>query len=810
MDKVIGVVNKIVYFNESNGYGIIKLKMDYKNPNLSHYRTILFSNILSVLCTFDRRPFEDEEYEFEGELETSSYGYQLKANTFRRVNENSKEGIVTYLSSELFPGIGKKAAEKVFDALGDEALKLIVDDRNILDKVEISSKQKDVIYENLVINYTKEKQLVELLNFGIGMSISVRIINILGDKSAKIIRENPYQLIDLVEGIAFIRADEIAKKLGFKKDDPKRLIALIHFIIKNLVYATGNSYTEKDELFEKVTSYANTTDELINRENFNKFLDDLKQSKKIIIEDEKYIFDYNIYYDEINVSKSISQILNNTKLDYNKKKIPNVIQEVMDVNNIQYSPKQIEAIENALKEPISIVTGGPGTGKSTVIKGIIEAYASMFNKKDLIKNEIFLLAPTGRASKRLKEVTNHYNASTIHKFLGYQGNGRFNALQEGEIKAKLIIIDEFSMVDINLASIFFKCISPLTKIVIVGDVDQLPAVGCGDVLRDLIESKEITTTKLDKIHRQASDSTIISLAHEINEGNLPYTVIEKQHDRNFIACNDEKMVEFITTVVKQGIDSGMDLIKDIQVLVPMYKGIVGIDSINYNLQEAFNKTDNEVLYNGKRFRENDKVIQLVNRQEKQVMNGDIGYIRAINRDNDTFKSLDVQFDFGSVHYEKDELEDLSLAYAISIHKSQGSEFALVVVPFSFKYWIMTKRKLIYTAITRAKKYLIMLGNIEALRRGITQIEDKRKTKLQDRIHTMIENVNTIFDSNSAFDEIKEETTENVSIEDFMDDTNIKQADTLIDLSMEEFSSNKAQDIFEMENISPYDFLDDEE
>lgn len=809
MDKIIGVVNKIVYFNESNGYGIIKLKIDYKNPSLAHYRTILFSNILSVLCTFDRRPFEDEEYEFEGELETSSYGYQLKASTFRRVNENSKEGIVTYLSSELFPGIGKKAAEKVFDALGDEALKLIVDDRNVLDKVDISSKQKDVIYENLVINYTKEKQLVELLNFGIGMSISVRIINILGDKSAKIIRENPYQLIDLVEGIAFIRADEIAKKLGFKKDDPKRLIALIHFIIKNLVYATGNSYTEKDELFEKVTEYANTTDELITRENFSKYLDALKENKKIIIEDEKYIFDYNIYYDEINVSKSITQILNNTKLDYSKKKIPNAIQEVMDANNIQYSPKQIEAIENALLEPISIVTGGPGTGKSTVIRGIIEAYASMFNKKDLIKNEIFLLAPTGRASKRLKEVTNHYNASTIHKFLGYQGNGRFNALQEGEIKAKLIIIDEFSMVDINLAAIFFKCISPLTKIVIVGDVDQLPAVGYGDVLRDLIESKEITTTRLDKIHRQASDSTIISLAHEINEGNLPYTVIEKQHDRNFIACNDEKMIEFITTVVKQGIDSGMDLIKDIQVLVPMYKGIVGIDSINYNLQEAFNKTDNEVNYNGKRFRENDKVIQLVNRQEKQVMNGDIGYIRAINRENDTFKSLDVQFDFGSVHYEKDELEDLSLAYAISIHKSQGSEFALVVVPFSFKYWIMTKRKLIYTAITRAKKYLIMLGNIEALRRGITQIEEKRKTKLQDRIHAMIENVNTIFDSNSAFNEIKEENNQEVSIEDFMSIDEIKQ-DDIEDITVEEFSSDKSQDIFEMENISPYDFLDDEE
>lgn len=804
MDKIIGVVNKIVYYNESNGYGIVKIKMDYKNPELAKYRTTLFSNILSVLCTFDRRPFEDEEYEFIGDIETSSYGYQLKANSFRRINENSKEGIVTYLSSELFPGIGKKAAEKVFEALGDDALKKIVDNRNVLDAVDITLKQKDSLYENLIIHYTKEKQLVELLNFGIGMSMSVRIINVLGDKAVKTIQENPYHLIDLVEGIAFLRADEIAKKMGFKNDDPKRLIALIHYVIKTLIYSTGNSYIEKNELFEKVTAFANVVDDVINQENFEKYLQTLKETKKIIIEDNSNVFDYSVYYDEISVAQNISKILKNDKTDYNKNKVKSAINNVMENNNITYSPKQIEAIEKALMEPITIVTGGPGTGKSTVIKGIIEAFSSLYNKKDLVKNEIFLLAPTGRASKRLKEVTNHNNASTIHKFLGYQGNGFFAALNDGEIKAKLIIIDEFSMVDINLASILFKCISPLTKIVIVGDVDQLPAVGCGDILRDLIESKEITTTKLDKIHRQAADSSIISLAHEINEGNLPYSVLEKQHDRNFISCNDELMIEFIIKVVKQGIDSGMDLIRDIQVLVPMYKGIVGIDSINYKLQDAFNDNENEIIYNGKRYRENDKVIQLVNRQEKQVMNGDIGYIRAINKNENTIKSIDVQFDFGSVRYEKDELDDLNLAYAISIHKSQGSEFSLVVVPFSFKYWIMLKRKLIYTAITRAKKFLIMLGNVEALRKGIIQIEEKRKTRLQSRLHEMINNDNIIFDENSAFNEIREEHKEELTISDFMD---LPMNEDIENISTEDFDDAQLD---ELENITPYDFMDDVE
>ena len=673
-----------------------------------------------------------------------------------------------------------------------------------MDNIDITSKQKDAIYENLIIHYTKEKQLVELLNFGIGMSMSVRIINVLGDKSSKTIRENPYQLIDLVDGIAFLRADDIAKKLGFKNDDPKRLVALIHYVVKTLIYSTGNSYIEKSELFDKVVSFANVVDDVINQENFEKYLQTLKENKKIIIEDNINVFDYNVYYDEISVSKNIIRILKNDNTDYSKNKIKKVLDEVMENNNITYSPKQIEAIEKALLEPITIVTGGPGTGKSTVIKGIIEAFSSLYNKKDLIKNEIFLLAPTGRASKRLKEVTNHFNASTIHKFLGYQGNGFFAALNEGEIKAKLIIIDEFSMVDINLASILFKCISPLTKVVIVGDVDQLPAVGCGDVLRDLIESKEITTTKLDKIHRQASDSSIISLAHEVNEGNLPYSVIEKQHDRNFIACNDELMIDFITKVVKQGIDSGMDLVKDIQVLVPMYKGFVGIDSINYKLQDEFNPSDNEIVYNGRRFRENDKVIQLVNRQEKQVMNGDIGFIRSINKENNTIKTIDVQFDFGSVRYEKDDLDDLNLAYAISIHKSQGSEFGLVVVPFSFKYWIMLKRKLIYTAITRAKKYLIMLGNVEALRKGIVQIEEKRKTKLQERLHEMINNDNKIFDEASAFSEIKEEKQENISISDFLDKPII---DDIEDINIDDFVDSNDS---EMEKISPYDFMDDVE
>lgn len=785
MEKAVGVVSKVVYFNEDNNYGIIKLKLDYKNKTNDGLQNILFSNTISILCTFDRKPFEDEEYEFCGELEKSSYGYQIKAKTFKRLNEKSKEGIITYLSSTLFPGVGIKAATKVFDVLGDDALDMILKDRNVLDEIDIPSKQKDVIYENLMIHYSKQKDLVSLLNLGLSMATSIKIMNVLGDNALNTVLSNPYSLIDLVEGIAFFRTDEIARKVGIPVDAEIRLTALVMYVIKTSLYQTGNSFIHIDDLLEEITNFTYQEDNGISKERLKQLIDILVSNKKIIIENNN-IFEYNIYYDEIEVAKSINLFLRSTTSDIDVSNVDEAINKAMENLEITYSDKQIEAIKKALIEPIVIITGGPGTGKSTVIKGIIESYSMLFKKSELIKEEIKLVAPTGRASKRLKEVTNHYNSSTIHKLLGYQGHGYYSVFDDGPIKAKMLIIDEFSMVDINLASILFKNILPSTKIVIVGDVDQLPAVGIGDVLRDLIESKEITTVRLNKIHRQASDSTIINLAHSINEGYLPNNIIEKQKDRNFISCDDDRVVEIIKQVVASATDNGMDLIKDIQVLVPMYKGIVGIDAINYKLQDSFNKTSKEVIINGKRLRENDKVIQLINRQEKQVMNGDIGYIRWMHFDNEKFTGLDVMFDFGSVHYDKDEVDDLNLAYAISIHKSQGSEFGLVIVPFSFKYYIMLKRKLIYTAITRAKKFLIMVGNIDALKRGIVPIEEKRKTKLQERIHEILNNPNKIYDDNSAFQELSN-NDDSIKIEDFMDAELVDEQ--------------------EMENITPYDFLD---
>lgn len=780
MEKIRGVVQKINYFNEENHFGIVRIKIDYKDKDMVQYRGILFSNILSVLCTFDRKPIIDEEYLFTGELETSSYGLQLKAQTFERCNEQSKEGLITYLSSDFFPGIGISAATKVFQALGEDAIEKIVHDREVLKDIDISEKQKDVLYENLVIHYQNEKQLVELLGLGLSMKLSIRIIQALGTDALKTVKENPYQLMYSVEGIAFLKADEIAMKVNIPKNSPYRLKAMILYLLKQNIYSTGNTYILLSELRMKSLQYANQEEEILDKDAFLDLIHEMIQDKQIILEEDGSVFEPQIYREEIKVARYIYSFLNQSTQDYPTSKIPQTIERVMEANKIEYSPKQKEAIQKALTEPIMIITGGPGTGKSTIIKGIIDCYSAMFQKSDIIREKIALVAPTGRASKRLREVTYH-DACTIHKLLGYEGNGLFAVNEDSPLDMKMIIIDEFSMVDISLACRLFSAILPTTKIIIVGDSDQLPAVGVGNVLLDLIECKEITTIRLDKIHRQASNSSIITLAHSINQGRMPLDIFEKKEDRSFHACSDLDMMEAIKKVVKKGMKKGMDLVKDIQVLIPLYHGIVGIDKINMEMQQYFNPSEEEIQYNGKKFRVNDKVIQLVNRSDKQVMNGDIGYVLTIQKNLKTCTGLDVMFDFGSVHYEKDELDDLSLAYAISIHKSQGSEFPLVIVPFSFKYYIMLKKKLIYTAITRAKKYLILLGNFEAFRKGIVETEEERKTKLKARIQMVIENPNRIFDENSAFDEIITETN-NFEKKDFM----------------------------EMENISPYDFMDNDE
>ena len=761
LESLYGVITKVTYFSEDTHFGVVRIKLDYKDRTIAKYKAKLFSNLLTVTCNFDRIPLEGEEYDFVGEFVTNQYGTQFKAKNYSRRNENTLEGVIAYLSSDLFPGIGKVTATKIYEELGKDTIRLIEEDREVLDRVEgITNNQKTVIYENLIEHQNNKKVILGLLDLGITMKTSLKLYKILGDDVVERIRNNPYQLMYYVDGFGFRRADKIALEVGIKEDSDIRIRALLQYLINQYTRSTGNVYVEYDTLYDEAIKEVKENFNILNKEKFERNLKFLQVEKQIFIENND-IYDFKMYQAENLLAIKVKEFINHEfEIGYNISDVENVIKKLSNEFDINYNEKQELAIKTALLEKIVIITGGPGTGKSTIIKAIIESISRLY-PSEAIKEKIALLAPTGRAAKRLKEVTNH-NGQTIHKFLGYEGDGRYKYGYGEYVDAKIVIIDEFSMVDLGLAARLFSAIETDAKIILVGDVDQLPSVSPGEVLNDLIDSREITTIVLDKIHRQAEDSTIISLAHSLNRGYIPENILEKKPDRNFLNMQDKDIIPNLIKVVDQALKSGMDLVKDIQVLVPLYKGEVGINAINQRMQEEFNpKKGPEIKHLSRVFRVNDKVIQLVNRSEKKVMNGDIGYILNFNYDEGEIIGLSVMYDFGSVDYDKDELDDLTHAYAISIHKSQGSEFDLVILPFSYKYYIMLKRKLIYTAVTRAKKFLIMLGSIEALSTGVRGIEEKRKTHLAEKIK------NTVNDY-EEFDLSTINELENVSPYDFLD------------------------------------------
>lgn len=762
MEEIHGVIVKVTYYNSDTHFGVVRIKLDYQDEKLAKYKDKLFSNLLTVTCSFDRQPIEDEEYEFSGEFVTNQYGLQLKAKSFFRREASTPEGIIAFLSSELFPGIGKVAATRVYETLGKDCINLIEKNPELIEQVPgLNAKQKETLKIRIAGLEKEKRQILKLLELGITMNAALKLLKTLGDDAYETIRENPYCLIDRVEGFGFRRADKIALELGIPRNSPRRFEALTFYMLREHCFRSGNVYAEHEELFRLVSAELNREEDIFFLEDFEKALKNLAVGKKIYIDENKDIYLFKLYISENLLAQKINEFLKTErKTRHNIKEIENIIKRIQERNGIVYTEKQKEAIVQALVEPIVIITGGPGTGKSTIIRAIIEALMEL-EPSELVSERIALLAPTGRAAKRLNEVC-RFPAQTIHRFLGYEGNGIFKFGPEAKTDARVVIVDEFSMVDLNLAARLFSSLENGVKLILIGDVDQLSSVEPGEVLADMIASKEITTVRLDRIHRQSSDSTIISLAHAVNRGYVGEDILVKQEDRNFIRLDDSSILPGILKTVEQAVLKGMNLVRDIQVLVPMYKGDIGIEAINKKLQERFNPGDGtEIKHLNRAFRVNDKVIQLVNRSEKGVMNGDIGYVLSLNREDDDFTGLTVMFDFGPVDYNIDELEDLAHAYAISIHKSQGSEYDLVIVPFSYKYYVMLKRKLIYTAITRAKKYLVMLGNLDAFRFGIRGVETKRKTKLSEKIKNSF---TLILDSD--FEEA--DYMENLSPYDFMD------------------------------------------
>ena len=720
-------------FHSDKGYVIGLFKVRETNiESLEEYvnKTITFTGFFHELN-------EDDTYLFYGQpVNHPRYGFQFSVSEYERVKPTDKEGIVEFLSSDLFPGVGEKLAKQIVDTLGETALDDILKDPSCLNLVpKLTSKKAKKIHDILSKYEESHQTIVYLTELGFTMRDALIIYNKYKHMTMDVINQNVYKIINDIPDIGFTKVDTIAPKLNIEKNDKRRIKATIIYIMTLITYQNGDTYQEREIIVNNTNRYLKTE---IDYDEFTNYFEELEEEHKIKIENEAYYL-IDIYDAENYV---IDKIYNLSKeQSINNQNIVNIIEELEKVNNITYNDKQIEAIDKAINNNILIITGGPGTGKTTIIKAIVEAYKNInkLNYEGLV-NELALLAPTGRASKRMAEST-LLPASTIHRFLKWnKDDGAFMVNEENkEYSKKLIIIDEVSMIDISLFNSLLRGLSDDIKLILVGDYNQLPSVGPGQVLKDLIESDVIETVHLDLLYRQDENSYIPYLAEEIREGELSENFKETKSDYAFLECSSISIRYNLKNLVQKVIDKGYDY-KRVQLLAPMYKGENGIDLLNKELQNIFNPKDlnkREISYGDVIFRENDKILQLVNMPDDNVFNGDIGVIKYIKYGS-TSKSgkneVFVDFDGNIVKYTPKDFNKIKHGFIISIHKSQGSEFEMVIMPMCMGYKRMLYRKLIYTGITRAKKKLILIGESKAFQDSVhNSNEYKRKSKLLEKI-----------------------------------------------------------------------------
>lgn len=738
MKKFIKGVFKKTIYKSDRGYiiGLFKVK-DTNSEELKDYinKSLTFTGYFHELN-------EEEKYTFYGEgVEHPKYGFQFSVTEYEKSKPEDKEGLVEFLSSDLFPGIGEKMAESIVDVLGLDALNKILEDQAVLNLVpKLTSKKMELIYNNLLKYNESSAIIIYLTELGFSMKDAMNIYNFYKKITKDIIESNIYSILDNIEEIAFTKVDEIAIKEGINLDDKNRVKATIIYIMKNLIYSNGDTYLEYGDIIKNVELYLKIE---LNTSYFDDCLFELEKDNKIIKYNEHYylssIWKSEDYVANKIVKLSLMEPKNYPKLD---NKLLNLEKEL----NIVYNDKQKEAIKKALTNSISIITGGPGTGKTTIIKAIVELYTELnkLSYENAMK-EIALLAPTGRASKRMTESTN-LQASTIHRFLKWNKETNKFAVDEfNPDKSKFIIIDEMSMLDISLLDSLFKGLTNNIQVVLVGDYNQLPSVGPGQVLKDLIESEVIDTVHLDLLYRQDENSYINTLAIEIKNNDLAETFMETKSDYTFLECSSSMIKESLKKICKQIIDKGYDY-KKLQLMAPMYHGENGIDNLNKELQNIFNPSSNdkdELIVGDVTFRENDKILQLVNMPEENVFNGDIGIIKRIvysNISKSKKNEIHVDFDGNIVKYTPKDFNKFKHGYIISIHKSQGSEFDIVVLPVCNNYRRMLYRKLIYTAVTRAKRKLIIIGEPQAFVYAVNNDNEYiRKTSLLDRINNILYN-----------------------------------------------------------------------
>lgn len=729
--KITGTVENIVFRNADNGYSVVNLSCDKK-------RVTAVGNFPEL--------YEGQTVELTGDyVVNKKFGEQFKADEISIVEPTSLSAIEKYLSSGLIYGIGPVTAKKIVDEFGTDTLAVLEFNPIKLSKIRGISKQKAIEISN---NYNDMKEMQNVIMFlqshYISTNLAIKIYNVYKKKTIEIVKNNPYQLIEDIDGVGFATADKIALKLGIDMFGENRVKAGLIYTLKTYSEREGHTYLKRDDLVNNCIEILNFSE---NEKNIVQNCIDYLQIEGMVKNFNHHGEDITVltkfYYQEKYIARKLY------KLSYNQfEERMNFIDNInhyQRLHHIVLNGEQTDAVLASLTKGVSIITGGPGTGKTTIVRCILE----MFRQQNY---KVLLCAPTGRAAKRLSE-SSGMEAKTIHRALemnGGDGEGIFHKNEENPIEADVIIIDEMSMVDVALFYHLLKAVRSTTRVIMVGDKDQLPSVGAGNVLRDLIESKKLHTTELINIYRQGNDSLIITNAHLINSGKMP--IIDNTSKDFFyeqgkdLISNSETIVDLVSTRLPRYFGYKPE---DIQVLAPMKAGPCGIDNLNRRLQMTINTRYSGIELESEfsKFHAGDKVMQMVNNYDQSyvkyeengmtqegsgVFNGDIGYITRIEPDT---HEVTIRFDDGKIcKYARTDLYQISLAYAITIHKSQGSEFDCVVIPLVPGAPIIITRNLLYTAITRAKKTVVLVGSKQILARMIhNNYTAKRYTLLKDFI-----------------------------------------------------------------------------
>ena len=746
MQKIRCVVERITYQNPENGYSVLKCRVKDYSDLVPVIGNMIDANVGSVLLC-------------EGNWKVDSkYGRQFVAENWEETLPATVYGMEKYLGSGLIKGVGPKFAKKIVQKYGVDTFSVIEDNVELLIEIEgIGKKRVQMIAES----WERQKEVKNIMLFlqehQVSTSYAARIYKQYGNDSIAVMKENPYKLADDIWGIGFKTADQIAAKLGFGKESYVRLRSGLMYTLSELSNE-GHVYAEKQQLIDTASSLLEaseetvimTMDDMIAKE-------ELIREKNIIRTDDagnriEPVYLPPFFYAEVGVAGKLKKLaaspagdrlytrLMEARKNTGKEDLSVDIGAIRAKTGMEYDEVQADAIRQAATAKVMVLTGGPGTGKTTTTHGIISAYKAYGMR-------ILLAAPTGRAAKRMTEATG-LEAKTIHRLLECKPPEGYQKDEENPLEGDVLIVDECSMIDIVLMNSLLKAIPPTMRLILVGDIDQLPSVGAGNVLRDIIDSGAFPVVRLTRIFRQAQTSRIIMNAHRINEGKIPDISNGKNSDFFFLENEDaEAVVPQIVKLVKENLPNYYRVEpSQIQVLTPMQRGVVGATNLNLSLQEALNPAEHDIFMRGRgkvtmpkeclrrsgfAYRTDDKVMQIKNNYDKEVFNGDIGRIESVN---ETDRTLTVNFDGRSIEYDVTELDELVHAYATTIHKAQGSEYPIVVMPILMNHYVMLQRNLIYTGITRAKKLLVMVGTKKALSYAVRNVTvTKRNTLLKERL-----------------------------------------------------------------------------